>query len=418
MGDHAVVATSQSRGHTLRILYLNTLYAPNIGGGAEITLKALVETMAARGHEVCVVTTGRRPQVDDVDGIRVVRIGVRNLYWHFERAGIPRWKRAVWHLLDIYNPGMANAVMKVVDEFKPDVVSCHNLAGFSASVWSALSAAGVPLVQVLHDYYSLCPTSNMFRGGYPCTRPCTGCCALRMPHARLSGRVSAVVGISRFILERHLQSRRFAGVRMRAVIPNARQGKVAAPRAIAPEGTLRFGFIGTLAPAKGIELLLEAYASLTPGRHSLCVAGRGEPEYERHLQARASADIVFMGNVAAADFFPAIDVLVVPSLWHEPLGMVIVEAFMHGVPVLASRVGGIPELVEDGRNGWLFDPASPGELATRMRDLLAQEALLRSCADGALASACVHTEVDAWASRYESLLQQVLASDTPGETCH
>lgn len=403
----------------MRILYLNTLYAPHIGGGAEITLKVLVETMAARGHEVCVLTTGAGPtlQVDRVDGIRVVRIGVRNLYWHFERAGIPRWKRALWHLLDAYNPSMARAVMQMVEEFKPDVVSCHNLAGFSASVWSALSAAGVPLVQVLHDYYSLCPTSNMFRRGHSCTRPCTGCRALRMPHPRLSGRVSAVVGISRFILERHLQNRRFAGVGVRAVIPNARRGKVAAPRAIAPEGKLRFGFIGTLAPAKGVEFLLEAYASLPPGGHSLQVAGRGEPEYERHLQARASTDIVFMGNVVAADFFPAIDVLVVPSLWQEPLGMVIVEAFMHGVPVLASRVGGIPELVEEGRNGWLFDSTSPGELSARMRDLLAQADQLRSCADGALASAYLHTDVDAWASRYESLLRQVLAAGAPGETC-
>lgn len=404
----------------MRILYLNTLYAPNIGGGAEITLKTLVETMAARGHDVCVLTTGPGPwlQVDKVDGIRVIRIGVHNLYWHFERAGVPQWKRAVWHFLDIYNPAMARAVRQVVTEFKPDVVSCHNLAGFSASIWSALSAAGVPLVQVLHDYYSLCPTSNMFRRGHSCTRPCTRCRILRLPHARLSSNVSAVVGISRFILDRHLENKRFAGVSVRTVIPNARRGKIAPPRLIAPEGKLRFGFIGTLAPAKGVELLLDAYASLPPGGHALHVAGRGEPEYERHLQARASLGVTFMGNVGAADFFSAIDVLIVPSLWQEPLGMVIVEAFMHGVPVLASRVGGIPELVEEGRNGWLFDPTCPGELLARMRALLAQEAKVQSCIEGALASANVHVDVDAWARRYESLLRQVLTVDAPAMACH
>ena len=408
-----------SHRHTLRILYLNTLYAPHIGGGAEITLKSLVETMATRGHEVCVLTTGPglATQVDRVDGIQVVRVGVRNLYWHFERASIPLWKRAAWHFLDIYNPGMARAVMQVVAEFKPDVVSCHNLAGFSASVWNALAAAGVPFIQVLHDYYNLCPTSNMFRHGRSCARPCTGCRMLRIPHARLSDRVSAVVGISRFILARHLDNKRFSGVGIQAVIPNARRGNFAASRAIAPEGKLRFGFIGTLAPAKGVELLLDAYASLAPGGHSLHVAGRGEHDYERHLRAQASAEVVFLGSVAAADFFPAIDVLVVPSLWQEPLGMVIVEAFMHGVPVLASRVGGIPELVEEGINGWLFDPACPSELSARMQGLLAQATQLRSCADGALASACAYTDVDSWACRYESLLRQVLPGQASSEPC-
>jgi len=66
--------------------------------------------------------------------------------------------------------------------------------------------------------------------------------------------------------------------------------------------------------------------------------------------------------VRPEDFLPEIDVLVVPSVWDEPLPTVVVEAFTHGVPVIGSRRGGIPELIEDGRTGLLFDPAQPGSL--------------------------------------------------------
>lgn len=390
---------------------MNTLYAPHIGGGAEITLKILVETMAARGHEVCVVTTGpgRSTHVDTVDGVRVVRIGIHNLYWHFERAGTPKWKRLAWHLLDIYNLRMAQAVLGVVNEFKPDVVSCHNLAGFSAAVWLALRRAEVPVLQVLHDYYSLCPKSTMYSAGRPCHQPCLSCRVMRMPHARLSANVSAVVGISRYVLNRHLNASRFAGVGIKAVIPNARRGASSGRHVKAPEGKLRFGYIGTLAPSKGIELLLDACAKLPSTVYSLQVAGRGEPAYEQHLQDRASRTTVFLGTVEPADFFPSIDVLVVPSLWHEPLGMVVIEAFTYGVPVLASRVGGIPEMIEDGRNGWLFDPECPAELLACMQLLLGQRDQLRSYGEHALSSASAYTDLDAWAGRYESVLEQVLA---------
>lgn len=368
--------------------------------------------MATRGHEVCVLTTGpgRSLESDSVNGVRVIRAGLRNLYWHFNRDQIPLWKRMLWHCLDIYNPGMGRIVRGVVAEFQPDVVSCHNLAGFSSSAWAALKSAGVPVVQVLHDYYNLCPSSNMFCAGRTCVQPCRACRLMRIPHIRLSNSVSAVVGISHFVLNRHLEFGRFSKVRLQAVIPNARRKIAASSAHTKAPGQLRFGFIGSLVPAKGVELLLEQFRQLQSLGHILYVAGEGEPEYRKRLRLSASDGVQFLGAMEASQFFPMIDVLVVPSLWQEPLGMVIVEAFMHGIPVLASRVGGIQEMVVDGSNGLLFDPESPLELRDKMQRLIDDAALLALLSEGAMSSASAYIDVDAWGQKYESLLNETMLS--------
>ena len=70
----------------------------------------------------------------------------------------------------------------------------------------------------------------------------------------------------------------------------------------------------------------------------------------------------FVGRVDASTFLSGIDVLVVPSLWHEPFGLVLCEAMDAGVPVVASAVGGIPEIVEHGQSGFLFQRGNGAEL--------------------------------------------------------
>ena len=193
--------------------YINTLYSPFIGGGAEITLQSLVEGMKRLGHEVVVLTTGDEPGIveDIVNEVRVLRVGIANVYWQYTNQKPPAWKRGVWHLLDSYNLRMASAVKKVISREQPDVISCHNLTGFSASAWTAIEQSRVPLIQVLHDLYHLCPTTNMFKG-HSCQRQCLKCKAFRIFTPLLSNKVNAVVGVSQFILDRHIAYGRYPKV--------------------------------------------------------------------------------------------------------------------------------------------------------------------------------------------------------------
>src|SRR5262245_43241444 len=136
---------------------------------------------------------------------------------------------------------------------------------------------------------------------------------------------------------------------------------------------LRIGYVGTLVWHKGVHLLLDAVRDLPADGYELKIFGDTEvfPEYAAALRERADGlPVRFMGRFsrdAVADVYAQIDVLVVPSLWLENSPLVIHEAFMAGVPVVGARIGGIPNLVSDGRGGLLFDPASAAALADALR---------------------------------------------------
>jgi glycosyltransferase involved in cell wall biosynthesis len=148
-----------------------------------------------------------------------------------------------------------------------------------------------------------------------------------------------------------------------------------APRPVR-RGPLRIGYVGTLVWHKGVHVLVEAVRGLRATDYELRVFGDTAvfPDYTAELEARAAGlPVRFMGPFdrdRVADVYAQIDVLVVPSLWLENSPLVIHEAFMAGIPVVGARMGGIVDLVEEGRTGLLYDATSPAQLETALRRLI------------------------------------------------
>jgi glycosyltransferase involved in cell wall biosynthesis len=132
------------------------------------------------------------------------------------------------------------------------------------------------------------------------------------------------------------------------------------------------------------------------------------PEYTATLKKMASGlPVRFCGafhNGQGNDVYSRFDLLVVPSLWPENSPLVIHEAFMAGVPVVAARSGGIPELVTDGVDGVLYDPASPAALADVLRGLILRPDQLAQMAGRAPAVKTIAEDAHDWERRYESLV--------------
>jgi glycosyltransferase involved in cell wall biosynthesis len=143
-----------------------------------------------------------------------------------------------------------------------------------------------------------------------------------------------------------------------------------------PASRLAIGFVGTLVWHKGVHVLLEAAALLPRDRFELLVFGDLEtfPAYVADLRRQAEGlPVRFLGGFANAEagrVYAELDVLVVPSFWPENSPLVIHEAFMAGVPVVGARMGGIPELLQDGASGLLYDAGSAAELAQRLALLI------------------------------------------------
>ncbi len=400
----------------MKILFINSLYSPHIGGGAEIILQRTVEGLQQRGCEVCVLATGPDVglAVDTVNQVKIYRAGLHNFYWQFNAQRPGRLARLGWHVRDRYNGAMRAYVKQVIEQEQPHVVVCHNLAGWSVSVWDEITAAGLPIVQVLHDMYLMCPSSNMFKKGRCCEQQCSSCQRFRKGHDARSTQVSTVVGVSRFMLEKLQQQGYFSAARgyvvhnasPYAAVPTLHPLRHRAPSV--KKAPLRFGYMGTLSEQKGVRWLIEQFQRL-PFDATLQIAGRGQLNDEAQLKALVtSPNISFVGYQKPEVFYRQLDVAVVPSIWNEPFGMVAVEACAHSVPVIASRMGGLPEIIQDSLNGLLCNPQDPDSLGHAMLTLHQQPELLQRLSTQARLSVASLLNLDLMLDSYQGIFTQTV----------
>jgi glycosyltransferase involved in cell wall biosynthesis len=293
-------------------------------------------------------------------------------------------------LRETINPDAVRVARRVIREFAPQVVHLGMLLT-QASPAILPVFRGRAVLWMPNEFRPICPKGTRFLpDGRPCSHPVglaclqEGCLRIRGLAPRLvqlsllrrwQGIVKSVVSPSRAfadVLERH-------GVPVDAVVPH---GVTVPPFRRRPRGELLLGFAGRLVPEKGVHVLLDALAQLPPhlSRVRLWIAGEGPARdmLEDRTRRLGLADRVeFLGHVPREELqrrFDAVTVQVVPSLWLEPYGLVTVEAMARGTPVVASAVGATPELIEDGRTGYLVPPDDPAALGRRLADVLGDPA--------------------------------------------
>ena len=401
----------------MKILFLNSYYHPHEKGGAEVVARSQVLGLQALGVDVSVLCTAGEKGLrrDMVDGIPVWRAGFRNLFWRYD--GIPQNPvlRKAWHLVDIYNGFMRLHVETVLEKECPDLVVCHNLLGWSISAWSACFKRRVPVVQILHDQYLLCVAASMSRNGVNCARRCLECRLMRIPHRILSNRLAGVVGVSRFVLDRFLGYGYFRDVPNRIVIHNGCDSmagtSVKGPAAPPQNQGTRFGFMGRLIPQKGVEELLLAFSTSTLKDSELIIAGDLNSEYSRTLLSRFDGQegIRFVGRVTPEEFYRCVDVLVVPSLWEDTFPTVVMEALSRGVPVIGSRRGGIPEMIDHGETGLIVEPTDHSELEAALVQMTQRMDDRSRMAGQARKTAEARFDVDRMVHEYMNLYQKIVA---------
>ncbi|HXE64421.1 MAG TPA: glycosyltransferase [Bryobacteraceae bacterium] len=282
----------------------------------------------------------------------------------------------------------ADAFARVLDKESPDIVHFHNIYGrLTTSILPLTRKRGIPSVMTVHDYKVACPAHLMLRNGKPCMACLDGryircalhrchkgnlaastVCTIETWHARRSGSydaVSAFLCPSRFIADILEQS----GIDESRIIyhPNCVDPDSYEP---AYEGSYAL-FTGQLSHEKGIGTLLEAVKGTGI---PLKIAGTGPllQSLENQVANSGLKNISFEGHCTGeplAALYRKAALVVVPSQWFENAPMVILEAFAYGKPVVAARIGGIPEMVDEGRTGRLFMPGNVMELRHALSSL-------------------------------------------------
>lgn len=284
-----------------------------------------------------------------------------------------------------YSPAARDTLARLLDEQRPDVVHVHNFFPLlTPSIYDACQTAAVPVVQTLHNYRLICPVATLRRNGAIC-EICVSANAYRsVLHGCYRDSRLGTLAVARMIqihrrrgtwrnkVDRYIALTQFArskfiegGLPAEKIV--VKPNFVVADHAPAPLPGQRKGglFVGRLSPEKGIGVLLDAWRELDV---PLCVAGDGPLLDE--VRGQASPAVIPLGRLSAtevANEMRRAQFLVVPSEWYEGFPVVIAEAYARGLPVIASRLGSLAEIVEDGVTGLHVEPGDAGDLAAKVR---------------------------------------------------
>ncbi len=331
-------------------------------GGEDVVVQAEVDLLRQNGHRVQQFTPNNAALLN---------------YTSIEKAALfvsTTWNRKAY-----------STIRDLVVKERPDVVHCHNLLPqVSPAAYYACHSTGVPVVQTLHNYRLLCPAGTLFRNGRICddctrnlgssakhgcyrgSRLQTATVAMMLEFHRLrrtwTTSVDAYIALTQFsrkLFVAHGLPEQAVHVKPNFVAPH--------PSRRTSRGTYAL-FVGRLSAEKGVLEMLRTWLGLP--HIPLIVVGDG-PLYEaalRLIRPPGNAHIRLTGHMSAEDtrtYMKNARFLVSPSRWYEPFGMALIEAAAAGVPAIASRIAGVPEIVIDGKTGLLFNAEEPDDLAAK-----------------------------------------------------
>jgi glycosyltransferase involved in cell wall biosynthesis len=294
-------------------------------GGIERYVSYLSHGLVARGHQVTVTCPRISPLSERAPN--TVEIGMRRKFDLVGFAGYLRLFRAVRY----------------------DVVHVHFSPDFTLPAYAARMTRQPFKVMTRHVATRWNPTKARV-------------------YSRLWDRIVPVSrAVERVLLESGVPQRQMIVAKAGTPTPAKKSSRAATRKELGiAAGEFAVGSFGRLVPEKGIQVLLDA-AALAPGIRT-CIFGHG-PE-ETALRARASASVTFFGQIAdVADAMSAMDVVVIPSTWEEPFPYAALEAMALSRPIVASSIGGLPEMIDDGVNGLLFTPSDAADLARLLIEL-------------------------------------------------
>lgn len=356
----------------MRILQANSFHYRR--GGDSVQFLELADALGERGHDVGMFSmhhSGNLPS-------RWSPYWVANVEYRGELSSADRL-RAAWR--SVYSPSVGRHMTSLVRDFGPDVVHFHSVQHhLTVAAVDACLALGVPTVWTLHDYRSVCPATSLLRAGELCDR----CAGGQFWHGVVgrckSGeltRSAAAVGESYITRMRGTlkavdcfiaPSRFLAGKVVAMGLPARRVEVIPNPVAVyddAPKGrreSAEILYVGRLSPEKGAKTLIRAVAKV-PGVRLRVVGDGPEHAVLKTLAQESKACVSFDGWLDAdgvRERMRDARLLCVPSVWYENCPGVVLEGMALGLPVVASDLGGLTELLDSGRAGWL---APPGDVA-------------------------------------------------------
>lgn len=402
----------------MRVLLITNYFPPHYVGGAEVVVYNNCDGLLQRGIDASVLMINARiPQARDehhrIEGVPVHEVTYRPL-------------PVGGGFLQAFDPRVYGGVVAELKRVRPDLVHIHNVSGATMAPFVACRRLDLPVVLTLHDHWLLCPNNMLYRADGalcdPAENPdgCNECFRRqdfwanipwrRRVFASLVENVRLFISPSQKLVDLHVSGGYDRG-RFR-VVRNAIEPALFQPpsdpmvRSVVREyGLYRtMLFAGSVVETKGMATLIRALPMLSRRVEGfrLVIAGTGDERFMSVWKSSSPSIVRALGRVPFREMralYAAADLTVIPSVWYENSPMVIYESMLAGTPVLGSKIGGIPELIEPDETGYLFPAGDPGALteqAVKHFSLPAHErrGMRRRCVDRARSTMVLQEHID------------------------
>lgn len=361
-------ATTQT---ALRFCMITTFYPPYNFGGDGIFVQRLVHALAAQGHHVTVIHCVDAYHMAADHEPHLVREDNPNIEVHALQSGVGILSPLITHQFAI--PGLKGAsIRRILQQGNFDVVHYHNVSlvgGASVLGFDTGSSDAVKLYTA-HEYWLVCPLSTLWKHGEsPCKeKSCTGCTlrAGKPPQwwrytgllKRQLSHLDALLAPSQFAIDKHREmGLDNAFIHLPNFLPLANNEEHVEP-SVAIESLTRpyFLLVGRLEKSKGFQDAIALFKRFTEA--DLAIVGTGPYEQELQAMAEGCDNIHFFGKRQYREltaWYRGAVAVIVPSIWYEPFGLIVIEAYAQKTPVIVNRAGALPELVQASGGGMVYD---------------------------------------------------------------
>lgn len=389
----------------MKIVQVNKFFYPK--GGSESYYFSLCDILEQAGHEIVHFSMQHPKNADAPVKSPYEEYFVSEVDFHANKSA----KKALQYIWSSEAERKFDALLK---DTQPDIIHAHNIAHqLTPSILKAAKRNNIPVVQTLHDFQLLCPSYNLFTQGSPCER-----CfkhkywnAIKYKCAQDSRVASALAafelgfhnlllhsyerGVRQFITPSQFMYNKLTkwGWDSNAItqVSNfvekerlssgsaASTGNSGEPDDPAEPGDLQeryVAYVGRLYDAKGLHTILDAAALLhthgTPVKIKIIGTGPQEAEYKERVQQENLTNVEFLGFRSGRELDQLVtdaDAMIISSILYENSPMVGYESLALGTPIIGANIGGIPELIQEGTTGYIFEPGDAEGLAKNIKML-------------------------------------------------
>lgn len=360
----------------MRILLLNSWYYPNLKGGAEHSVKLLAENLVKYGNEVAVFTVDSKSKMltkEICSGVIVYRGtgGIYNIREAYKKKKTIL-KSIRNKILEVYNPTIKKDLDIVLREFHPDIIHANCIAGISMFSIRYFKLLHIPIVYTLRDYFLISPKNIIESVSWHNPVVKILLVIYRFYFKFNTKNIDAVTAPSHYILNYYIENGYFKYTKYRKCIVNSVEFNFDDIKNNIKNKYLHkqrnFMFAGSLVETKGVKPMLEAFMR-TKMETKFYICGEGNLITYVESCAQKDRRIKVLGKLSPeklAEVYVKSDIMLVPSLWAEPFGRVVIEAAKYGLYVIGSPNGGIPEIINEIKCGEICNVENISEFVNVM----------------------------------------------------